>query len=135
MRLRETQEEVADGVVAGESLHSQHGMKRVISPQPLRVGKATRPRHHRRNESRERMRQRNGVVGGESRERQGRLQLLDIADLPQERNETGQTAERRDGLGGFVQNELGSAKERTKMGRGGLVRIGSRIYSHKPLLP
>ncbi len=83
---------------------------RVIRPQPLRMGKAPCSRHHGRHKGRERVRQGDGVVGGRSRERQGRLQLLDISDLSQERNEAGQTTKRGDGLGGFLQKELGSAK-------------------------
>jgi hypothetical protein len=55
--------------------------------------------------------QRDGVVGGGFGEGQLALHLRGEADLAEEGDETGQAAEGGDGLGGFVQNELGVAEE------------------------
>ncbi len=61
--LGEAQEEVADRVITGKALQPQQRVQNPIRPQPLAVGEALRPDHDRHQKGRERMRQRNGVVG------------------------------------------------------------------------
>src|SRR5882672_990711 len=63
-RLRETQEEVTDGIIAGEALHPQHRMECMIGAQPLRVSKATSSRNYRGKERRKNVSQWKGVIGG-----------------------------------------------------------------------
>jgi hypothetical protein len=62
-------------------------------------------------------------------------------NLAEERNETGQAAEGRNGLGRFIQNQLGIAEERAKVRRGRFVqgRVGSggliiNPYAQNPFL-
>jgi len=104
-----------------------------IRPQPLAVGKTLRPDQDRHQKCRERMRQWNGVVGSRLGKGQMLLHLPGKADLPQKGNETGQTTERGDGLGCFLQNQLGIAEERANLGAGRFVQGRAGLFKHQSL--
>jgi len=130
--LGEAQEKVADGIITGKALQPQHGAQDAIRPQPFTVSETLRADHHRHQKRRERMRQRDGVVGSRFGKRQMLLHLAGEADLPQKGNETGQPTEGGDGLGRFVQNQLGIGKDGVISVRVVLCRVGSGCLSINP---
>ena len=81
------------------------------------------------------MRQRNGLVGLGFGKRQMLLHLPGKANLPEEGNETGQPAEGRNRLGGFVQNQLGFPKERGNFSAGRFVQGRRGLFKHQSLCP
>jgi hypothetical protein len=109
--LRETQKKVADGVAAGKAPQPQHGVQHPVRPEPFAVGKTLRAAHDGHHKRGQRVGRRDGVVGNGFGKGQVLLHLSGEPNLTQERDETGQTAKRRNGLGRFVQNQLGIAKE------------------------
>jgi len=129
------QEEVAHGVIAGETLQAQHGVEDVIGPQPLAMGEALRSDDDGHQERRERVGQRDGVVGGRFDEGQAPLHLPGKADRPQKGDETGQPTKGRGGLGRFIQNELVAAKERGDLGAGRFVRGRAGLFKHQSSCP
>jgi hypothetical protein len=80
-------------------------------------------------------RQRDGVIGSRFGKRQAALHLLGKTDLAEEGNETGQPAEGGDGLGRFVQNQPGIAKERGNFGAGRFVQGRAGWFKHQSLCP
>ena len=80
-------------------------------------------------------RQRAGVIGSRFGKRQAALHLLGKTDLAEEGNETGQPAEGGDGLGHFVQNQPGIAKERGNFGAGRFVQGRAGWFKHQSLCP
>ena len=135
MSLGEAEEEVADRVITGKALQPQQRVQNAIRPQPLAVGEALRPGNDRHQKGRKRMRQRDGVVGSRFGKGQMLLHLPGQADLAQEGNETGQTAEGRNRLGRLVQNQLGIAKERGNFGAGRFVQGRVGLFKHQSLCP
>ena len=91
--------------------------------------------HDGHEERGEGVRQRDGVVGRGLGEGLMPLDRRREANLPQEGNETGQPAEGRDGLGVFLQNQLGIAKERGDFGAGRFVRGRAGLFKHQSLCP
>ena len=73
-----------------------------------------------------------GVVGSGLGKGQATLHLLGEADGAEEGDETGQPAEGGDGLGGFVQNQLGIAKEGGDFGGVVLCGVGPGCLSINP---
>jgi len=78
------------------------------------------------------MRQRNGVVGRGFGKGQMLLHLPGEADLAQEGDETGQTAERRNGFGVSSKTSLASPKSEAISVRVVLCRVGSGCLSINP---
>jgi len=111
MGLRETQKEIADGVITGKAPQPQHRVQNPVRPQPLAVGKTLRAAHDRHHKRSQRVGQRDGVVGDGGGKGQVSLHLSGEPNLTQERNKTGQTSKGRDRLGRFIQNQLGIAEE------------------------
>ena len=133
--LGKPQEKVADGVITGKPFQSQQGVQDPVRAQPLAVGEALGTRHHRHHKRRERMRQRNGVVGSRLGKRHGALHLAGKTNLAEERNETGQPAKRRDGLGRFRQNQLGIAEKCGSFVRSRFVQGRVGLFKHQSLCP
>jgi hypothetical protein len=98
LSLGEAEEEVADRVTTGKALQAQQGVQNTIRPQPLAVGQALCPDDDRHQKCRERVHQRDGVVGGS------------------------RFAKGRNRLGRFVQNQLGIAEQRGNFGAGRFVQ-------------
>ena len=122
--LGKAEEEVADRVITGEARQPQHGVEHAVSAQPAAVGEALRAGHRGHEEGGETVSQRDGVVGSGFGERHPPLHLGSETDLAQEGDETGQAAEGGDGLGCFLQNELGVAEEGGDFRAGRFVRGG-----------
>ena len=133
--LGEAEEKVANRVITGETLQAQQGVQDAVGPEPFAVGEALRADHHGHEEGDERVGQRDGVVGGRFGKRQTTLDLRGKADGAEEGDETGESAEGRDGLGRFVQNQLGIAKEGGNFGAGRFVQGGRGLFKHQSLCP
>ena len=133
VRLGETEEEVADGVIAGKAREALHRVEHALGPQPFRVGEAPRPHDDGQEKGGECMSQRDGVVGGGLGEGQMLLHLPGQPDLTEEGNETGQPANGGNGLGRFLQNQLGFAKERGNFGAGRFVQGRLGLFKHQSL--
>jgi hypothetical protein len=131
----EAPEEVADGVIAGEALQPEEGVRDAVGAQPLAVGEALGPDHDGHEERREGVSQGDGVVGSRRRKGQAALHLLGEADGAEEGDEAGQPAEGRDGPGSFVQNQLGGAKEGGNWGAGRFVRGRAGLFKHPAQCP
>ena len=69
------------------------GVQDAIGPQPLAAGETLRPRHHRHRKRRERMGQRDGIVGSRLGKGQMLWHLPGETNPAREENGTGQTAE------------------------------------------
>ena len=124
-----------DRVITGKALQPQPGVQDAIGPQPLAVGESLRPDHHRHQKPRQRMGQRDGIVGSRFGKGQMLLHLPGETNLPQKGNETGQAAEGRNRLGRFVQNQLGFAEERGNFGAGRFVQGRFGLFKHQSLCP
>jgi hypothetical protein len=79
------------------------------------------------------MRQRDGVVGGGFGKRQVLLDFAGKTNLSQEGNEAVQSAEGRNRLGRFVQNQLGFAKKRGNFSAGRFVQGRQGWFDHHSL--
>ena len=139
VRLGKAEEEITNRVIAGETFQAEHRVQHAVGAQPVAVGEAPCADHHRQEEGGERVGWRDGVVGSGFGEGHPALHLRGEADLAQEGDETGQAAEGRDGLGRFIENELGLAKEGGISVRVVLCGVGSGCfsinpYAHSPLL-
>jgi hypothetical protein len=133
--LRKAQKEVADGIVAGKARDPQQRVQNPVGPQPLRMSKTLRAGHHRHHKGRQRVPQRDGIVGGRFRKGQKALHLASETNLAQKGNEAGQSSKRRDGLGRLFQYKLGMAKERANFGAGRFVQGRVDLLRHKLLYP
>ena len=135
MALREAEEKVADRVIAGETLQPQQGVQDAVGPEPFAVGETLCADHHGHQEGGEAMGQRDGVVGGRFGKGQPALDLLGKTDGAEERDEAGQPAEGRDGLGRFLQNQLGIPEEGGNFGAGRFVQGRAGLFKHQSLCP
>ena len=90
--LAKAQEEVAHGVGAGETLDAQQGVEGLVRSEPIGVGEAASPCHHRDHESDEGLGRRDGV-GAVVRERHQGADLPGQADPLEESDEADKTAE------------------------------------------
>lgn len=133
VRLPKPEEEVTDRVIAGKAGQAQHRVEDAVGAQPFTMGEPPSPHHDGHQERRQRMRQRNGVVGGRFGERQMLLNFAGEAGLAREGDEAGQTAEGRNRLGRFVQNQLGFPKERRNFGAGRFVQGRRGLFKHQSL--
>ena len=91
----------------------------------VRSGRRVRPNHHRHQKNRERMRQRDGVVGRWFGKRQRLLRFAGEPDLSLERNQTDRPAKGQDRLGRFTKNQLGFPK------KGGHFRAGRVVQGRR----
>jgi hypothetical protein len=133
--MGEAQEKVPNGVITRKPRQAQQGVQDPVGAQPLAMGKALGPGHHRQHKRGEGMRQRNGVVGSRLRKRHDLLHLAGKTDLPKERDETGQPPKGRDRLASFPQNHLGFAKKCGNFCRGRFVQGRVGLFKHQSLCP
>ena len=125
--LGEAEEEMADRVSTGKAGPAAPRVPHTVSAQPFGVGEPTRAHDDRQDKCGESMSQRAGVVGNGFGARQGLLHRLGEPNPAAERNETDPPAEGPDGLGRFLQNELGLTKEGGNFGAGRFVQGRLRV--------
>src|ERR1700676_3748816 len=93
--LPKTLEQVAQGVIAGETRHAQRLVQRGVGTQNAGMRKSSRSRQHGQQERREGLR-RIQRVGRSQTKRQALLHHLDVTYLPQKLEEHHQPAKRGD---------------------------------------
>ena len=127
--LGEKQKEVTNRVIAGKTLQPRQGVQDLVGAQPLRVYETLHGRPRLTSGRRlarvpagwccwTRVRERAGVVAPARRNQFG-----------QERDETGQTAKRRNSLGCFIQSPFDLAKERGNFSAARFVQGG--LFKHQ----